>query len=70
MQRDSSKLDQLESSPAPRTASISLRVLLVLPFLLQIFIAVGLVGWLSFRNGKQAVHELAHQLIGSISTLR
>lgn len=69
MQRDSSKPDRLESSPPPRTASISLRVLLVLPFLLQIFVAVGLVGWLSFRNGKQAVHDLAHQLIDKSQTL-
>jgi PAS domain S-box-containing protein len=31
-------------------------------FLLQIFVAVGLTGWLSFRNGQQAVNDLVAQL--------
>lgn len=36
--------------------------MLVVPFLVQIFLAVGIVGWLSLRNGQKAVHELAEQL--------
>ena len=40
-----------------------LRTTLVLPFVLQIVTAVGLVGYLSFRNGQQAVDRLANQLI-------
>lgn len=69
MQQDMPKPDQLASPSAQRTASISLRLLLVLPFVLQIFVAVGLVGWLSLRNGKQAVHELADQLIDKSQSL-
>ncbi|WP_333030464.1 MULTISPECIES: ATP-binding protein [unclassified Microcoleus] len=37
------------------------------PFLLQISAAVGLTGWLSLRNGQQAVNELAGQLYGEIT---
>jgi signal transduction histidine kinase len=40
----------------------SLRLILIVPFLLQIFAAVGLVGYLSWRNGQKAVHELANRL--------
>lgn len=41
---------------------ISLRLLLVVPFVLQIVAAVGLVGYLSFRNGNRAVNNVATQL--------
>ncbi len=39
-----------------------LRFVLVVPFLLQISVAVGLTGWLSFRNGTIAVNDLATRL--------
>jgi len=42
---------------------LSLRTLLIVPFVLQIFGAVGLVGYLSFRNGQKAVNDLASQLM-------
>jgi len=45
----------------------SLRLVLILPFLLQIFGTVGLVGLLSFRNGQRAVNDLASQLRGEIA---
>ena len=38
-------------------------MVLILPFVLQIFGAVGLVGYLSFKNGQKAVNELADQLM-------
>ena len=41
---------------------VPLRLVLVVPFLLQIFGVVGLTGWFSLRNGQKAVHELATQL--------
>ncbi|MEG4119293.1 ATP-binding protein [Microcoleus sp. N9_B4] len=44
-----------------------LRLILVGPFLLQISAAVVLTGWLSFRNGQQAVNDLAAQLYGEIT---
>lgn len=45
----------------------SLRTALVVPFVLQIATAVGLVGYLSFRNGQQAVTDLANQLMSEVS---
>ncbi|HLO50412.1 MAG TPA: response regulator, partial [Kamptonema sp.] len=44
------------------SGKIPLRVFLVVPFVLQIFGAVGLVGYLSFRNGQKAVNDVAIQL--------
>ncbi len=41
---------------------LSLQLVLVVPFLLQITLAVGTVGYLSFRHGRQAVNDLALQL--------
>ncbi|WNZ27371.1 response regulator [Leptolyngbya sp. NK1-12] len=41
---------------------LPLRLLLIIPFLLQIFAAVGLTGYLSLRNGQKAVNDLAAQL--------
>ena len=37
--------------------------ILVIPFLLQIFLIVGIVGLLSFYNGQRAINDLANQLI-------
>jgi signal transduction histidine kinase len=47
--------------------AFSLRIVLVVPFVLQIFAAVGLVGYLSFKNGQKAVNDLANQLIDRAS---
>ncbi|MGB3496445.1 MAG: ATP-binding protein [Elainellaceae cyanobacterium] len=41
---------------------ISLRLLLVVPFILEIGAAVGLTGWLSLRNGQKAVNDVVTQL--------
>jgi signal transduction histidine kinase/DNA-binding response OmpR family regulator len=46
----------------------SLRLILVTPFVLQIFAAVGLTGYLSLRNGQQAVNNLVSRLQAEIST--
>ena len=40
-----------------------LQLVLIIPFVLQIFGAVGLVGYLSFRNGQKAVDDMANQLM-------
>jgi signal transduction histidine kinase len=42
--------------------SVPLHLLLVVPFVLQISAAVGIVGYLSFRNGQNAVNQFASQL--------
>jgi phosphoserine phosphatase RsbU/P len=44
-----------------------LRTTLVLPFVLQIVTAVGLVGYLSFRNGQKAINDLASQLRNEVT---
>ena len=49
--------------------TISLQVLLIAPFVLQIFTAVGLVGFFSFRNGQKSVQNLAEQLMVEIEVL-
>jgi signal transduction histidine kinase len=46
-----------------QTRNLPLRFVLVVPFVLQIFGAVGLVGYLSFRHGQHAVNDLANQLM-------
>jgi signal transduction histidine kinase len=44
-----------------------LQIVLVVPFLIQIFAAVSLVGYLSFKNGQRAVNDLAEQLMDRTS---
>ncbi|MBE9114667.1 PAS domain S-box protein [Lusitaniella coriacea LEGE 07157] len=46
---------------------VPLRPILVIPFVVQIFGAVGLVGYLSFRNGQQAVHQVVDRLSHAIA---
>ncbi|HEY9598824.1 MAG TPA: PAS domain S-box protein, partial [Cyanophyceae cyanobacterium] len=45
-----------------------LRTILIVPFVLQIVGTVGLVGYLSYRNGQQAVNKLASQLMNEVSS--
>ena len=47
--------------------NIPLTVILVVPFVVQICITVGLVGVFSFRNSQQAVGELASRLGSEVS---
>lgn len=46
---------------------VSLPFFLVAPFLLQIFVIVSVIGWLSFRNGQMAVNEVTSELRNDIS---
>lgn len=48
--------------------SIPLRLILVIPFVIQIFGAVGLVGYLSFQNGSNAVSTLTYQVMSETSS--
>jgi signal transduction histidine kinase len=43
-----------------------LSLVLIVPFVLQIFAAVGIVGYLSFRNGQKAVNQLALELSNEV----
>jgi signal transduction histidine kinase/CheY-like chemotaxis protein len=63
----SSKEPNIKTSQ--RFKGLSLRSILVLPFVLQIVGAVGLVGYLSFKNGQQAVNDLADGLMDKSSDL-
>ncbi|WP_448562881.1 adenylate/guanylate cyclase domain-containing protein [Trichothermofontia sp.] len=51
----------------PTVPKLRLRTTLVIPFILQIVVTVGLVGYLSFRNGQKAVTDLATQLSAQAS---
>ncbi|MGL5833938.1 MAG: ATP-binding protein, partial [Waterburya sp.] len=57
-----SKLNSESTLDRQVLKKISLRNVLILPFVAQIFAAVGLTGYLSFRNGQKAVNDLASQL--------
>ncbi len=46
----------------------SLKSVLIIPFVLQIVAAVGLVGYLSFKNGEKAVNKLASQVQNEIAS--
>jgi len=46
---------------------VPLRAILIVPFVLQLFAAVGLVGYLSFRNGQKSVNDLASQVREQVS---
>jgi len=45
-----------------RSLKIPLRLILVIPFILQVTAIVGLIGYLSFWNGQRAVNTIATQL--------
>ncbi|MBE9050508.1 PAS domain S-box protein [Nostocales cyanobacterium LEGE 11386] len=46
---------------------LSLQTVLIVPFILQILAAVSLTGYLSFKNGQQAVNNIAEKLLSEIS---
>jgi HAMP domain-containing protein len=50
-----------------KNKSLSLKWLLIIPFVLQIVAAVGLVGYLSYQSGQKAVDNLAKSLITEVS---
>ena len=47
---------------------VPIRIVLVVPFALQTFAAVGLTGWLSLRNGRIAVNDVAAQLRAEVTS--
>ena len=53
---------QFNPLSSQKAKGISMQMVLIIPFVIQIFAAVGLVGYLSFRNGQAAVNDLAAQL--------
>ncbi len=58
----------LKISYTPKSfKNMPLMVILVVPFVVQICITVGVVGIFSFRNGQQAVGDLATRFSGEVS---
>jgi PAS domain S-box-containing protein len=49
-----------------RPHKVSLQTVLVCSFVLQIAVAVGLTGYFAYRNGQQAVDDLANQLMQEV----
>jgi signal transduction histidine kinase len=47
----------------PQSRVLPLQLVLIIPFVVQILGAVGLVGFLSFKNSEKAIHELSEQMI-------
>ncbi len=60
-------LPRTHSPSANSYKGMPLRLILVVPFVVQIFAAVGLTGYFSLRNGQQAVNDLANQLMNKAS---
>jgi signal transduction histidine kinase/DNA-binding response OmpR family regulator len=48
---------------------VSLRLLFIVPFVVQIFAAVGITGYISLRNGQQSINDLANQLTSKTGRL-
>ncbi|URD51702.1 hybrid sensor histidine kinase/response regulator [Chroococcidiopsis sp. CCNUC1] len=59
----------MRNSVTTDSKKLPLRLILVVPFVLQIFAAVGLVGYFSFRNSQQTINDLANQLMTKASRL-
>ncbi|MBD2019085.1 HAMP domain-containing protein, partial [Leptolyngbya sp. FACHB-36] len=51
-----------------RFGTLPLRLVLVVPFVLQTSLLVGLLGWLSFYTSKQAVTEITSQIRDNTTT--
>jgi len=60
---------KIPNSKAHESRGVTLHRLLIVPFILQIFTVVGVVGYFSLRNGQQAVNDLAYQLMDKVNRL-
>ena len=59
-----------ESSPPffPKPFKVPLQAILIVPFVIQTVETVGMVGYLSFRNGQKAVNDVAAELRNETSS--
>jgi signal transduction histidine kinase/CheY-like chemotaxis protein len=60
-------IKQLNYQIAKSARKVSLRTVLTVPFVLQIVATVEMVGYLSYKNGQQAVNQLAEELMSEVS---
>ncbi|MGK7918880.1 MAG: hypothetical protein AB4080_02575 [Trichodesmium sp.] len=47
-------------------SKLSLRMVLIIPFVMQLLVSVGLVGYLSYRSGEDAVQNLSERLMTEV----
>ncbi|WP_299484946.1 ATP-binding protein [Acaryochloris sp. IP29b_bin.137] len=59
-------IQSLRSFPGKFARRQKLKTILIVPFVLQVCGAVGLVGYLSFKNGQQSIESLAHQITAEV----
>ena len=67
MKQSTRTITSLQPSPRKAIRKSSLRLAFTIPVLVQLIATVGLVGYLSFRNGQRAVQDLASQLRREVS---
>ncbi len=61
-------MTQTTPRPLPlKQRQVRLSTIVVIPFVIQVVGVVSLVGWLSFRNGEQAINDLVNQLMREVS---
>ncbi|MBD1907072.1 PAS domain S-box protein [Funiculus sociatus GB2-A5] len=60
-------LKRLNWSVTKVVGKLPLQTVLIVPFIVQISATVGLVAYFSFKNGQQAVNDLANQLMNQVS---
>ncbi len=65
---DASRLPKPLKTLTDRAVKLPLRWVLIVPFVLQLLGAVGLVGYLSFRNGERSVNDLANTLMDEVGS--
>ncbi|NMF58277.1 adenylate/guanylate cyclase domain-containing protein [Pseudanabaena yagii] len=56
-----------DAQPRRNRHQLSLKILLIVPFVTQVIAAVGITGWLSVQNGREATQELAPQIGQEVS---
>lgn len=54
------------SKKSKKTRQISLQFVLIVPFVLQIILAVGLVGYFSYKSGEKTIEEMAKPLMAEV----
>ncbi|MBD2197732.1 HAMP domain-containing protein [Calothrix anomala FACHB-343] len=59
----------MKEHKSSKVKAFPLQMVLIVPFVVQIFAAVGLVGYISFKNGQKAVQELADQLMDRTNSI-
>ena len=58
----------MTTSDSKSFRKVPLRLILIVPFVVEVVGAVGLTGWLAIQNGQKAVNDLATQLENEVAT--